>query len=553
MPRDAPTIVERLADFVCGLRYEDIPERVLRRARYQTLGVFASMHAGVDAEPVRAVRRAVARWDKPGRCTLIPSGEKTALHEAVLVNTAASMALDYDDYLYMGHTGHSAVLASLAIAEDEGLGARELVTAQVIANEVGGRIGASAVLGPQNGQAWSFIHAVEGAVVASRLYGLSRTETAHALAIALYQPTFTLWPGFMGPGSKVLTAAGPTVTGMQSAQFAREGLTGALEIVEHPRKGFFRFFTFTPLPHVLSGFGDAWVSDTLAYKRYPGCAYIDTTMDALFEVLDAHARETGRALRPDDVRRIDVRANLLTVEMDNLSAEHVDDTAPLSPININFSIPFNVAIGIVAGRHTGAELTQAFLDAHDAEIRALAARVELEHDWEMTARVADAFDRVLGEASVLARLSPRELVSVVLGYQRELGGKKRHSLGLGALVGRHGADVLRLAAAKTRARRGSAHDRDRSSDLSGVDFTRFEMAFPAEVTIETTDGRRRSARVDIPLGAPGRGDYAEIVEQKYRIEAGMRQDAERVDRTIAAVRTFERAELGALTGLVCGR
>ena len=37
--------------------------------------------------------------------------------------------------------------------------------------------------------------------------------------------------------SKVLTAAGPTVTGIQAAQLAREGMTGAPEIFEHPRKG----------------------------------------------------------------------------------------------------------------------------------------------------------------------------------------------------------------------------------------------------------------------------------------------------------------------------
>ena len=137
------------------------------------------------------------------------------------VNSAASMALDYDDYLYMGHTGHSAVLASLALCEAEALSTRDFLLAQVIANEIGGRVGASAVLGPQNGQAWSFIHAVEGAAIGAKLWGLCRERRRRTPSrIALYQPTFTLWPGFMGPGSKVLTAAAPTVTGLQAAAFA---------------------------------------------------------------------------------------------------------------------------------------------------------------------------------------------------------------------------------------------------------------------------------------------------------------------------------------------
>ena len=72
---------------------------------------------------------------------------------------------------------------------------------------------------------------------------------------------------------------------LQAAQLAREGLTGGREILEHPQKGFWASFTYVPLPHMLTGLGRSWVTDTLTYKRYPGCAYIDTTMDALFEVL----------------------------------------------------------------------------------------------------------------------------------------------------------------------------------------------------------------------------------------------------------------------------
>ncbi|MEW6776879.1 MAG: MmgE/PrpD family protein [Bdellovibrionota bacterium] len=549
------SVTERLADWICSVRAADVPARVLEKARYQTLNVIASLHAGADTEPGKAVRNTVAKWKKTGPCTVIPTGEKMALHEAVLVNAAYAMALDYDDYVYMGHTGHSAVLGSWAICEEEKLPTRDLLLAQVIANEIGGRVGASCVLGPQNGQAWSFIHAIEGAALASRLYGLNKEQTAHALAIAFYQPTFTLWPGFMGPTSKVLTAGGPTVTGIQAAQLAREGLTGAREIFEHPRKGFWASFTYASLPGMLTGLGKSWITDTIANKKYPGCAYIDTSMDALFMILEEFEKKNRRRMVAEDVEKIGVRANLLTVEMDNLSAEHVGEFEKLSPVNINFSIPYNLGIGIIAGKHTAGELSQEFLDKHEPVIRDLAAKTKLTHDWEMSFQVAKAFAGVLGRNSPVAQLSPRQYFKVLRGYQSQMGGKKKNSINLRGLLFDHGTDLARQAAAFVRKGRKSAAKAGGGArhepDLSEVDFSRFKMAFPSEVTIETARGEKLSARQDIPFGAPGQEKYFETVEEKFRTEAGGALGGGQVDRAIAMMKDLEGSRLEELTKYVC--
>lgn len=551
-----PSAVETLAEWVCALQYEDIPERVLERTRCQTVSVLASMYAGLSNDAAQAVLAAATRWNKAGPCTVIPTGQKMALHEAVTANSALSMALDYDDYLYMGHTGHSAVIASWAIAEAEGSSMKELLTAQVIANELGGRLGASAVLGPQNGQAWSFIHALEGAAIAARLYRLTPAQTAHALAIALYQPSFTLWPGFMGPGSKVLTAAGPTVTGIQAAEMAREGLTGAREILEHPRKGFWASFTFASLPTMLSGLGSAWLSDTLAYKRYPGCAYIDTTLDALFDVLEQFELRHGRRLNLADVRNIHVDASLLTIEMDNLSSEHLSAFDRLSPINVNFSIPLNVGIAIVAGRHSGRQLQQRFLDEAADEIRLVAAKTTLSHDWAMSLAVTRAFAGLLGRNSPLRLLKPSDYFSVLSGYQRQLGGKKRTGLNFSALFNERGRRLVgNVARTRFRAdratRKNDRADDTAPPDLSNVDFTRFKMTFPARVTIETTTGEKLTARQDVPLGAPGQGDHVEAVREKFRTEAAERLTDSEVSASLERLENFENATLSELTALLC--
>ncbi len=544
------SVSERIAGWVAGLGWDDVPERVKALARHQTMSVLAALHAGVDDEAAQQVERVALAGAASGPCTALPTGEKLPIERALLLSSARSMALDFDDYLYMGHTGHSAVLGAWALAEELGRSAKDVLLAQIIANEVGARVGTSAVLGPQNGQAWSFIHAAEGAVLGSKLLGLDAAKTAHALGIALYQPTFTLWPGFMGPGSKVLTAAGPTLTGIQAARLAAEGMTGAREIFEHPTKGFWSAFSFVPLPHVMTGFGSAWLSDTLTFKRYPGCAYIDTTLDALFEVMERFAAERGRPLAPDDVAGVRVEASLLTIEMDRLSREHVG--ARLSPINVNFSIPFNVGIAIVAGRHSSEELRQGFLDRHETAIRALAKKTRLRHDVTMSLDVAAAFDTVLGSASIARQLAPRDWLKVALGWQRTIargtaarprdGRRRRPRLRLGATLaalrrlGRFGAERSRSSGAGT---------------LDGVDFQAFRMCFPAKVTLELADGTQLSARQDVPFGAPGQARHLEAAVEKLRVEAGRRLGGEGASMLVERVRGFEQQPLDELTRLTC--
>src|SRR5439155_6946410 len=193
----------------------------------------------------------------------------------VYAGAAASMAHDWDDYLYMGHTGHSAVWAARAFAPD----ADRALVAQVAGDEVGGRLGAALLLGPHNGQFWSSIHCASAAVAAGVGLGLDRERLAHALAIALYQPPYGLWPGFMGPDTKLLTAAEPAVQGARAAQLSAEGLDGPLGVVED-RRGLLRHLAFAGRPAMLGELGRVWLTDTLAFKPFPGCAYLQPAVEA---------------------------------------------------------------------------------------------------------------------------------------------------------------------------------------------------------------------------------------------------------------------------------
>src|SRR5207245_1241247 len=217
-----------------------------------------------------------------GPVGLVGTERRVSVDDAIYGAAALSMALDFDDYVCFGHTGHSGVLVSLLLAASTSSPAAEQLVAQTIANEVEARLGGACLVGPLNGQLWSFIHVAGAALAGGRLLGLDASRMTHALAIALYQAPRATVPGFMAPDSKLLTAAEPTLAGVRAARLAAAGVTGPVDALEHP-EGFLSAFADAPLPGMLDGLGDGWATRTLCVKPYPGCAYLDTIVDALLE------------------------------------------------------------------------------------------------------------------------------------------------------------------------------------------------------------------------------------------------------------------------------
>ncbi len=374
-------------------------------------------------------------------------------------SAVASIAHDWDDYLFMGHTGHSAVPAAAAFAEGDA--ERELL-ARVAANEVAGRLGAALFFGPHNGQFWASIHCASAAVAAAIGLGLDAERAAHALAIALYQPPYGMWPGFMGPQTKLLTAAEPAALGARAALLAAEGVSGALDVIEHPR-GVLAALSFAPQPGMLTGLGEVWLTDTLAFKRLPGCAYLQSVGEA------ALAAE----VRAEEVERIEIEAGWLTCEMEELGAGE-----GLSAVRVNFSARLSAAVALIAGRLTPAELTPDWLSRHEGAIRDLAGRMRVVHDPALTAQTL--------RGSIEAGGTPALGLGDLLRIRRRLGdagmeGANPASAVLGAL---RSEPKLRRAVANSLRRRLSGG----GGTIAALDTAALRVTFPSRLRIRLRDG-----------------------------------------------------------------
>jgi len=439
-----------VAEWAAAFSDSEIPPVVRDRAHLQVASVIGAVFAGAGGEVAKKVRRAAVRWGRGEEASLIPSGERVPVHTACYVNAAASIAFDFDDYLFAGHTGHSAVLASLALGEANGASGADVVAAQVVANEIGGRLGAALLLGPHNGQMWTYIHALEGACVAGRFLGLDADAMTHAIGIALAQPPYALAPAFFGPDSKAFLASGPLVEGIRAAELAVEGATGAEDILGDDN-GMLARIGARPLPFVFSGLGSAWLTSSLAYKLYPGCAYVDTPVDGLNEIREAFAAKAGRPLGVDDVASVHVGATMFTAGMEALAAPY-RNRERLTPVDVNFSVGLSFGVLLACGEISAETLSAPSLAEHREQILGVADRVTVEQVPELTLDVGGLSDV--------------------------------------------GIDPVRLFTG------------GEELTLEGADFSSFQMRFPARVALTTKDGDEFAAEVRIPAGAPGR-PYAE--------------------------------------------
>ncbi len=525
MAAEQKTMIQEIAEWAAGLKYQQIPARVIEKAKLQILSVLAAIHSSAHTRAGKILIETAQDFYGPGKSPLIPTGGRASLSASIFAAAGLSVAQDYDDYLAFGHTGHSAVSVPLLLGNSLASDPKEILTAQIISNEISGRIGGSVLLGPHNGQTWSHIHLIGSAASASRLMGLSAEKTAMAMAISFYQPTYVLPPGFMGPDSKLLTGAVPTVLGLQAAFLAEKGFTGALDLLEN-HQGFLNHFSYYPLPMMLTGFGRAWVTDTLAYKIYPGCAYIDTTVDALFEIIRKFKAETGRELSVDEVTEILVEGTALTVEMDHLSKVGISFD-PLNPVSINFSIPGNVALVLLKRKLTGSELREDNLAADADRIKQIGGRVKLAHSLELTVEMLQKMNPALKVAELFRTLSLRKLAQARRRITKQYG----RSMGLELeptwnYLTQNLGKVAGVAAQGLRGRIGRVIAGEQPGgkrwSLADADLENFTMPFSARVTVRLKDGKTFQHRQDIPRGGPGEPieERRKLVLNKFIIEAG---------------------------------
>jgi 2-methylcitrate dehydratase PrpD len=373
------TIADTLAEFVAGLRPQDVPQAVLERARHLLLDAVGIAHASTHYEFAhRSLSAAQELSGRGGDTPVIGLAARLAQRDAMLMNGILIHGLDFDDTHAAGviHATASTLPCALGSAALAGADGESLLVAYVAGMEAGARLASVAKGGfHQVGfHPTGLVGAFACTLVAGKLLGLNAAQLAGAQGIALSMASGSLeflqdgaWTKRMHPG----WAAG---AGLTAATLARHGFQGPRQAYE----GRFGLFDshLGPLARdgdlslATAGLGETWELSEVNVKPLPACHFTHACADAAALLRDRHG------LRAADIRG--VRA-LVPAEVVKTVCEPVaTKKRPQNSYDAQFSIPYTVATALVRGRFGLAELDEAAL--RDETVLALASRVEYEID-----------------------------------------------------------------------------------------------------------------------------------------------------------------------------
>jgi 2-methylcitrate dehydratase PrpD len=467
----------------------DIPVDIFEAAKTQVLSTLGAVHAGYRSDLGAPIARAFPGVSGDGDQTAraIPSSVRTTSAHAAFLMSSWAMVLDIDDLMLGGHTGHSTVLVPLAYIEKTGRSGKDLLTAQIIANEIASRVNMSVALGPIRGQMATHLHLVGAVVARAKLEGLDTNHLAEAIAFALSYPPKALHPGFIGSDAKTFCAAWPIQIGLSSVDAIIAGMRGNLAILEGDH-GFIRSFTRAPALNFFGTLGQRWHTVTNSIKQYPTSAYLNGVLDATLSLVRQYDIDY------ETVDRIDVHASIFTMGMEIHSVPYLKGVD--SHIStLSFSTPYAVACALLYRSLLPDHFSKAYIQ--NECIWRMASKVHLHHDMQFTLAAVLA-DIPIGAAFKCVGRIPalRFLLQLIMSptfrglVLKDLLGFCRLAWAVLGLVGR-----------------------PLSEDMASC-----KKSLGARVTIRTQDGRVFDECVMIPKGFAGSGDWRSLrrlAREKY--------------------------------------
>ena len=229
-----PPFTHALAERICRLRFDDLPEDIVARAKHSILDWMGVTLFGWPDPLVDKLARVIETEGHQQAATLLGSGRKVSASQAALINGTASHALDFDD-VHLPSRVHPSVPvapAALAIAERDRRDGKALITAFVAGVEAQSAI--AAVMGDahyKRGWHSTATFGMFGAAAASgSLAGLTVDEMQRAFGIVATQAA-GLRVSF-GTMCKPLHAGHAASQGLIAAALAREGFTSRQDALE---------------------------------------------------------------------------------------------------------------------------------------------------------------------------------------------------------------------------------------------------------------------------------------------------------------------------------
>jgi 2-methylcitrate dehydratase PrpD len=375
--------LDRLAGFVTATRFDSLSAATVGVAKLVLLDTLGAIVAGSAMPENGELARLAAARGSHGNATVLGHRGKSDAFWAALTNATAGVALEVDEgsRLGGGHPAIHVVPGALAVAEERRLDGRRLLEAIVAGYEVGSRIG-GAPTARANVHSHGTWGTISTAVAVAKLGGADAATVRAILNLAASMSPANTWtPALDGATIRNLYPGRSAFQGILAVELQRCGFTG-LRDAPSDVYGTILADRFEPEAAVtgLESLGRAdggrgsYRIEQNYFKLHACCRFNHFALDAVMALRSAH-RLTG-----DEVEKVEIVTIPFAVRM--------GDPAPASSLAARFSIPWAVAAALVRGRTDPSAFDAQALA--DERIRALARRVEIRTDPEMSPRRADA-------------------------------------------------------------------------------------------------------------------------------------------------------------------
>jgi len=186
------TYSRHLADFLAGLKYEDIPQEAMDQVKRLTLHVLGASIGALPIEQTKKVIELTQRNGGAAEATIWGSdGRKVPVQEAAFANGTMADIMDWEDCSWTGHPSAGAIPVALAVGEANNLSGKDYITSVVAAYEGYQRIAMAAQPSREyitSGQGWGLVswQVYSASIPAAKAMGFNADQIDQVFGASLY-------------------------------------------------------------------------------------------------------------------------------------------------------------------------------------------------------------------------------------------------------------------------------------------------------------------------------------------------------------------------------
>jgi len=343
------TMSETLSSFVYSLKYEEIPETVVLKAKYLLLDTIGLCLAASKLEITAPILQVMSDWGGKAESTVLGTSLQLPAPNAALLNAMNAHALDFDDTHFriitsITHPSSSIVPSVLAMGEALGATGKQIISGMVVGWEIMARLAMAGSLQKRGFFATSACAGFAVSLAVGKIIKLNEEKLAGALGVSGVQAS-GITEFRAGGDVKRFYPAWAAHCGIYAARIAEKGFLGPKSVLDG-EKGFLNVFLGPGNYNenaVTEKLKSQWETLNNVIKLYPCNIFTHPFIEC---ALDIH-RELRSPI--DEIHSID--CYYVTPQEASRVCEPIQrKKRPMNEYEARFSLPFCVALAMCNGK-----------------------------------------------------------------------------------------------------------------------------------------------------------------------------------------------------------